>query len=151
MRFSMRQCDLYDVPNCRLFYICNWIVWIFMDNNPKLTRCINIEILFAHKLSVLCINAYLWLSRGTESLSLYNFTFCVSLFESVTSYLHFTCPVPKLAMGRININNGPVRGSAYVGSQGWSEIWRGNSPIWKVMFLNWKLVLAPGLDLFSGV
>ena len=56
----------------RGFYNCNWSVWIFMASNPKLTRCINIEILFAHKLSVLCINAYLWLSRGEEWASLYS-------------------------------------------------------------------------------
>ena len=55
---------------------------------------------------------------GQSSLSLYNFTFSVSPFESVTSDLNFTCPSFKLAMGGININNGPVRGSAHVGSQG---------------------------------
>ena len=49
-----------------------------------------------------------------SSLSLYNFTFSVSPFESVTSDLHFTCPSFKLAMGGININNGPVRASAHV-------------------------------------
>ena len=42
----------------------------------------------------------------------------MSPFESLTSDLHFTCPSFKLAMGGININNGPVRGSAHVGSQG---------------------------------
>ena len=116
-----------------------------MGNNPKLTRCINIEILFAHKLCVLCINAYLWLSRGQSSLSLYNFTFSVSLFESVTSDLHFTCPSFKLAMGGININNGPVRGSAHVGSQGWRQ------ETFSSLESNVSKLEACGLDWSSGV